>query len=150
MFEVLVYLFENYYQADNYPDQGTLTRKLHAAGFENNDISEALTWLNGLVRPNDLPESFESRRSFRAYTAQEAAKLTTEGRGFVAFLEAAGVLTPILRELAIERAMALPEDLVGMEKLKVIVLMVLWTRRGSLDSLILDELLPDGEKRQMH
>jgi len=28
--------------------------------------------------------------------------------------------------------------------------MVLWTQRGSVDALVLDELLPDGEKRQMH
>ena len=34
MFDVLVYLFENYYQADAYPDHDTLSRKLHAAGFE--------------------------------------------------------------------------------------------------------------------
>ena len=33
MFDVLVYLFENYYQAEGYPDQDTLSRKLHAAGF---------------------------------------------------------------------------------------------------------------------
>ena len=46
--------------------------------------------------------------------------------------------------------MALEGDFVGLEAMKVIVLMVLWTRRGSVDALILDELLPDGQKRQMH
>ncbi len=46
--------------------------------------------------------------------------------------------------------MALPSEVVGLDKLKVIVLMVLWTRRGNVDALILDELIPDGEKRQMH
>jgi Smg protein len=73
-----------------------------------------------------------------------------EGRGFVAFLEGAKILTPVLRELIIERAMALPDEVVGLNKLKVIVLMVLWTRRGNVDALVLDELLPDGEKRHMH
>jgi Smg protein len=52
--------------------------------------------------------------------------------------------------MIIERAMALEGEVVGLEKFKVIALMVLWTRRGSVDTLILDELLPDGEKRQMH
>lgn len=152
MFEVLVYLFENYYQADAYPDHDTLSRKLHAAGFENDDITEALDWLNGLARfqDNDLPQSLETSGSHRAYGAEELAKLSTEGRGFLAFLESARVLSPPLRELILERAMALPQDTVGLEKLKVIVLMVLWARRGSVDTLILDELLPDGEKRQMH
>jgi len=46
--------------------------------------------------------------------------------------------------------MALPSDVIGLDKLKVIVLMVLWTRRGNVDALILDELIPDGEKRQTH
>jgi len=27
---------------------------------------------------------------------------------------------------------------------------VRWTRRGNVDALILDELIPDGEKRQTH
>ena len=50
----------------------------------------------------------------------------------------------------IERAMAIEDDLVGLDKFKIIVLIVLWTHRGNVDALILDELLPDGEKRQMH
>jgi len=150
MFDVLVYLFENYYQADGYPDHDTLSRKLHAAGFENADISEALDWLNGLARFNDLPQTLDGGRSYRAYTSDELAKLSTEGRGFIVFLESARVLSPVLREVILERAMALPEEVVGLEKLKVIALMVLWARKGSVDALILDELLPDGEMRQMH
>ena len=42
MFDVLVYLFENYYQVDTYPDHDTLSRKLHAAGCQNEDISEEM------------------------------------------------------------------------------------------------------------
>jgi len=152
MFDVLVYLFENYYQADAYPDHDTLSRKLHAAGFENEDISEALDWLNGLAqfKESDLPQSLDASISQRAYTNEELAKISTEGRGFVVFLESARVLSPLLREVILERAMALAEDVVGLEKLKVIALMVLWARKGSVDALILEELLPDGEKHQMH
>jgi len=152
MFDVLVYLFENYYQTEAYPDQDTLQRKLHAAGFENDDIHDALDWLNMLTRPPDdgPPESLDVRVSFRGYTADELAKLSPESRGFIAFLEGARILTPLLRELIVERVMALPDEVVGLDKLKVIVLMVLWTRRGNVDALILDELLPDGEKRQIH
>ena len=152
MFDVLVYLFENYYRTEAYPDQDTLQRKLHAAGFENDDIHDALDWLNLLTRaPDDgLPESLDARISFRGYTADELAKLSLESRGFIAFLEGAEILTPLLRELIVERVTALPDEVVGLDKLKVIVLMVLWTRRGNVDALILDELLPDGEMRQIH
>jgi Smg protein len=152
MFDILVYLFENYYQTETYPDQDTLERKLHAAGFENEDIHEALDWLSELTRsPQDsLPESLDLRSSFRGYNGGETGKLSLETRGFISFLESARILTPLLRELVIERAMELPDEIVRLDKLKVIVLMVLWTRRGNVDALILDELLPDGEKRQMH
>jgi Smg protein len=152
MFDVLVYLFENYYQTETYPDQDTLERKLHAAGFGNDDIQDALDWLNILtdLPKEGLPESLDARPSFRGYSADEAAKLSLESRGFIAFLESAKILTPLLRELIIECGMALPSDVIGLDKLKVIVLMVLWTRRGNVDALILDELIPDGEKRQMH
>jgi Smg protein len=152
MFDILVYLFENYYQAQAYPDYDTLERKLHAAGFEDDDIQDALDWLNTLTRQPDegLPESLDTRSSFRGYTADESTKLPLESRGFIAFLEGARILTPLLREVIIERAMALPSEVVGLDKLKVIVLMVLWTRRGNVDALILDELIPDGEKRQTH
>jgi uncharacterized protein Smg (DUF494 family) len=46
--------------------------------------------------------------------------------------------------------MSLPNEIVGLDKVKVIVLIVLWTRRGNVDALVLDELIPDGEKRQVH
>ncbi len=61
MFDVLVYLFENYYQTETYPDQDTLERKLHAAGFENDDIQDALDWLNILtdLPKEGLPESLD-------------------------------------------------------------------------------------------
>jgi Smg protein len=152
MFDILVYLFENYYQAQAYPDYDTLERKLHAAGFENDDIHDALDWLNSLTRRPDegIPESLDARSSFRGYSKDESAKLPLECRGFIAFLESAKILTPLLRELIIERAMGLPSEIVGLDKLKVIVLMVLWTRRGNVDALVLDELIPDGGTRQVH
>src|SRR5712691_10257854 len=102
MFDVLVYLFENYYQTETYPDQ------------------DALEWLNTLTDlPKEaLPESLDARQSFRGYSADEATKLSLESRGFIAFLEGAKILTPLLRELIIERGMALPNDVVGLDKLK--------------------------------
>src|SRR3979411_547163 len=133
MFDVLVYLFENYSQIETYPDQDTLERKLHAAGFENDDIDDALEWLNTLTDlPKEaLPESLDARQSFRGYSADEATKSSLESRGFIAFLEGAKILTPLLRELIIERGMALPNDVVGLDKLKVIARMGTWLSRAT-------------------
>lgn len=154
MFEVLVYLFENYYQADGYPDQDTLTRKLTAAGFENNEISDALDWLRDLLEPgrerHDADEVTGFGDSFRAYNRTELAALGPDCLGFLTFLESAGVITPGIRETVIDRALALDEEPVALDEFKVIVLMVLWTRRGDVDALILEELLPDGSSRCVH
>ncbi len=151
MFEILVYLFENYYH-DAAPDHDALAEKLTAAGFENGDIHDALDWLRGLGTPQEdsYPEAFELCDGFRGWTSDELAKLTTESRGLLAFLEGARVLTPPLRELIIDRAMAIDAETVGLDELKVITLMVLWARRGSVDTLILEELLPEGGPRHIH
>ncbi|HEY4658327.1 MAG TPA: DUF494 domain-containing protein [Gemmatimonadaceae bacterium] len=152
MFEVLVYLFENYYQSEKYPDHETLALKLTAAGFENEEISEALDWLNGLVRPREDAsyEQLDTHGSCRVFTQGELAKLSAESRGFLIFLESARVLSPGLRELIIDRAMAVEDDVVELEKLKVVVLIVLWTCRGDVDTLMLEELLPGGGPEHVH
>ena len=152
MFDILVYLFENFYQNESWPEQDALAQKLTAAGFENADISDALDWLGGLAKleAHSFPEAFDQGDGFRAFTPPEFEKLSTESRGFIAFLESARVLGPSLRELIIDRAMAVEDERVELDKLKVIVLMVLWTRRGNVDTLILEELLPEGGPRHIH
>ena len=152
MFEILVYLFENYYQNEAAPDHDALAEKLTAAGFENGDIHDALDWLRDLAAPqaSTYPEALELCDGFRGFTAEELDKLSTGGRGFLIFLESARVLTPPLRELIIDRAMALEDDTVDLDKLKVIVLMVLWARRGNVDTLVLEELLSEGGPRHIH
>jgi len=49
MFDVLVYLYENYWRPDACPDHAQLTRKLSAVGFDSDEIQEALSWLDGLA-----------------------------------------------------------------------------------------------------
>lgn len=152
MFEILVYLFENYAHVDACPAPEQLARKLSAAGFEDDDISAALDWLSGLgdeAQPQ-WPQISSRSRSFRAYTDQECARLDTGCRGFIAFLENSGMLNPPMREMIIDRAMALPEGGLTLSKLKVIVLMVLWSQHQSLDTLILEELLSDDDEARLH
>ena len=49
MFDVLVYLYENYWRPDACPDHDQLTRKLSSVGFESDEIQEALSWLDGVA-----------------------------------------------------------------------------------------------------
>lgn len=152
MIEVLVYLFEQYYNGPGYPDHDILAKQLSRAGFDADDIAEALDWLRGLTdqEESNFPPAFKDGNSFRSYSVSEFAKLTPAARGFLAFLDSARVLTPTLRELIIERAMAIRNDAVNLDQLKIIVLMVIWTQRGNIDALVLEELLPDVGPRVVH
>lgn len=152
MFDVLVYLYENYYRPDACPDADTLARKLSAAGFEGDEIDSALSWLSGLatVTQTTIPVAYADSSSFRIYVDVEYERLSADCIGFLSFLESAGVLNPLLREVVIERALATDETPVSLESLRVIVLMVFWSQGEEPDALILEELLEDGAPRQMH
>lgn len=152
MFDILVYLVENYFQSGDYPDSETLSKRLYAAGFEEDDISQALSWLNGLERLSASgPEhGFGDSFGFRIYTDHELAKITPEARGFLCFLEDSDVIDPLQRELIIERIAALSEPGVDLEKVKLIVLMVLWNQKQPVDALVLEELLADHDDRYLH
>ncbi|MDP5238873.1 DUF494 domain-containing protein [Uliginosibacterium sp. 31-16] len=146
MIDILVYLFETYGYADACPDEPEqLARKLAAVGFEEADIQEAIEWLGGLrlAAGQPAPQLPAGVGSIRVFTDFEFARLDVAARGFLAFLEAAGVIDLRRRELIIERALALPDTEVTLSQFKVIVLMVLWQERASVDALILDELLTD-------
>jgi Smg protein len=152
MIDILVFLFENYFHTEAYPDSDTLARKLSAAGFEDDDINEALDWLSGLEAASDsaFPQELASSTAFRSFASAELNKLDCDARGFVQFLETAGILNPLCREIILERAMALDDKTVTLEKIKVIVLMVLWSQRQSMSTLILEELLADGRPAHTH
>ena len=152
MFEILVYLVENYFDDQMCPDPDTLELKLKAAGFDGEDITDALAWLGGLsdAAGTELPPDFAERPSFRSFASSEEARLTRETRGFLAFLESSGVIDAVQREQIIERSLALPEGEVDVEKLKIITLVVLWSSGVEPDALVFDELLPDGAPRELH
>ena len=150
MFDVLVYLYENYWRPDACPDHAQLTRKLSAVGFESEEIQEALTWLDGLA---DAAQSFsghESNDSVRVYSPAEQEHLGEASIGFISFLASAGVLPPPMREMVIDRSMAIPGAPIDLEDLKIIVLMVFWSLGEEPDALILDELFVAEEDRLIH
>ena len=170
MFEVLVYVYENYWQGDACPELQRLGRKLTAAGFDAEEIQEALVWLDGLnvaaqgtqiSLPTTAPSSAEalctphgiqaqSANSLRIYSVAEQTHLGALSLGFVSFLESSGVLPPHMREIVLDRAMAAPGDPVTLDDLKIIVLMVYWSFGEEPDALVLDELCDDTEFRIAH
>lgn len=48
MFDVLYYLYENYHHPDACPPRALLLKKLAAVGFDSDEVSDALSWLERL------------------------------------------------------------------------------------------------------
>jgi Smg protein len=153
MFDILVYLFENYYTPQACPEADVLAHKLAAVGFEHDDIDEALGWLHGLAQTTEQCVELAhapSRSGHRVFTDSEYQVLGTEAIGFISFLETSGVLPTALREILIDRAQATDESPISLEKIKIIALMVLWSQEAEVDHLVLEELLTDDRTRLSH
>jgi Smg protein len=144
MFDILLYLYDTYLLSEHFPDQAHLSRKLSAAGFENEAIDEALDWLAAL---DDLApeENTVDLPAMRIYSAVELSRLATDGRGFLTFLEGSGLLPVHAREWIIDRALALTDAEVSADRIKWISLLALWKLKGAGDVLWLEDLVRGSE-----
>ena len=153
VFDVLMYLFENYYMDDDSGlgnDRETVHQELSQAGFPNREIERAFSWMEGLASDATPPTS-PAERSIRIYSSREMDRIDTECRGFLLFLEQMGVLTPASRERAIERAMALESDDMDLDQMKWVVLMVLFNQPGNEDACTwVEDLVFEHSQRELH
>jgi Smg protein len=152
MFDVLVYLYENYGALQSCPDAAALSRSLSEAGFEDEEIRDALVWLQDLASATQVEgvDALDGAGGFRLFTAAELSHLGAEGIGFLVNLEQAGQLDAARREAVIERALATAEAPVPLATLRVIVLMVLWSLSTDVDLLLLEDLIGGDEPRLFH
>lgn len=136
--DVLLYLFEHYFtQVDALPElaftahDDSLTGELASAGFSPAEIRNALEWLDGLARQRPTPAQTRACGPVRVLHGQEAEKLDIQARGFLLSLEQHGVLDAGQRELVLDRAMALDQDILALDDLKWVVLLVLFNQPGA-------------------
>lgn len=150
MFEILMFLFENY--MDNNAalkvDNETLTVELEKVGFDRYEINRALYWLDGLIQfqktVSDGPAI--TAHALRYYLPEEAERLGVEGRGLLLYLEQIGVVDPLIREVVIDRVMALDHREVDLGRIKWVVLLVLFNQPDKQTALTLmqDMVLADA------
>ena len=148
MFDILFYLVENFFPHGTLPDNETITRKLSDAGFEEEDISEVLGWLRGfssLEDPNAYRGNLENSNGFRVFSPEEVSGLSTKARGFLTFLVDSALISSTQRETIIERVIALSESQVGVDEIKLIVLLALWHQQESIDGMMLELLAARDE-----
>ncbi len=132
--EVLLFIFEHFLDDDShYLEQDEdLVTTLVECGFSRNEISKAMLWLDDLVdlREHSYLPAASNTTGIRIYTDSEMEKLDVDCRGFILFLEQMNVLDYHTREMVIDRAIALEMELKGdsidMERLKWVVMMVLY------------------------
>ncbi|MGC8733071.1 MAG: DUF494 domain-containing protein, partial [Halothiobacillaceae bacterium] len=82
---------------------------------------------------------------------EEMERLDTDCRGFLLFLEGVGILSPANRELVIERILALPEEEIDLERLKWLILLVLFNQPGEeIAYAWMEELVYDNVTGYLH
>ena len=110
-----------------------------------------MTWLSGLQQLTRAayPEEINSS-GIRLYTEFEEQRISPDGLRFLSFWEHNKVITPIEREMIIDRVLALSRKNLSLDKLKLIVLMVLWSQHEDLDPMIIEDLLTPADATQAH
>lgn len=154
MFDILMYLFENYIHGDIeiMVDHDELEDELTRAGFHKDEIYKALSWIENLSALQDSdthPYLSKSKcSSVRIYTAEEHLRLDAESLGFIMFLEQINVLDLETREMVLDRVMELDGPEITLDDLKWVILMVLFNVPGhesaysQMEDLVFEE--PDG------
>jgi Smg protein len=152
--DLLMYLFENYIyeEPESTPDRESLTASLEEAGFSNVEIERAFAWLDGLAEQRQLPEmGHHSDHPIRVFSPEECQRLDVDARGFILYLENAGVLDAVRREQVLDRLAALDSDEIDIEDVKWVVLMVLFNQPGQEANYAwMEDLMFDGEGELRH
>jgi len=151
MFDILMFLFESYFYAGSYPDSDKLSVKLSAAGFEDEDIHRALDWLSGLrqLTHADYPAAI-NRSGPRCFAELEIKRLSPEALRFLTFWEQNKMITPVEREMILDRAVALGRENLPLDKVKLIALLVLWNQHEELDPMVVEDLLTPVDSGRLH
>ncbi|MDH5326939.1 MAG: DUF494 domain-containing protein [Gammaproteobacteria bacterium] len=150
LFDVLMYLFENYMEDDSplFSDPERLKLQLSDAGFRHSQINKAFVWLEDLAQgqEQELHPLSTTASSIRVFHPEECRKLNVECRGFLTSMQQLGVIDTASRELIIDRVMALESEEIDLEQLKWVVLMVLFNQPGLeaayswVENLVLDDI----------
>ena len=152
--DVLMFLFENYLydEPEEAPDRDSLEENLHQAGFTTVEIEKAFNWLDGLADQRHQPDLFQDNtRPVRVYVDSEIARLDTECRDFLMYLENIGIIDAQRRELVLDRVLALETDEITLEDVKWVVLMVLFNQPGQEANFAwMEDLMFDSEQEYRH
>jgi Smg protein len=129
--DVLMYLFENFIDEDTRidPQRDIMLGELEQLGFPLHEIHKAFDWLEDLATLQGSLRGPRKITSTRIFSELEKILLDAECLGFLIHLEDNNILTPVTRELVLDRVVALDTEL-DIEQLKWIVMIVLYSHPG--------------------
>lgn len=90
-------------------------------------------------------------RAIRVFDPREQARLDTDCRGYILYLENIGILNASQRELVIDRLLALDTRHIDIEQVKWVVLMVLFSQPGQESAYLrMEDLVFDNRLDAVH
>lgn len=143
MFEVLIFMFENYFANHAMPGNDVMEQELSAAGFEHEDILGAFNWYEEMqsgLKNSNVDYSF-AYSGYRVFSELELKKLSLESISFILFLHQANVINNMERDLIVDRAMALEQQLIKVEEIRWITMIALWNEGREKDYLFVEDAL---------
>ena len=143
MFEVLVFMFENYFANHAQPDSEELTIELSAAGFAQSDINGAVSWFDEMKTMLHQSTAIYTHQdtATRMFADIELKKINTESISFILFLQQAKVINDTERDLIIDRAMALKQEHIQIEEMRWITMIALWNAGREKDYLFVEDAI---------
>jgi len=151
--DVLMYLFEEVAVegVELNIDDDTVVEQLERAGFDTPEIQRAFRWLDDLIAFEGSALEKSHVPSIRVYDRQEVLKIGTESRGLIQHLENVGVLDPLIRELVIDRLMALDAEKIDIDDVKWVIMVVLINRPGfEAEFAWMEDFVYDGGTHALH
>ncbi|UXY15038.1 DUF494 domain-containing protein [Chitiniphilus purpureus] len=142
MLDVLAYLFQVFHHAEETPDLPRLTHELAEAGFEDDEIGEALAWLDEVDQVDFAAYApLAGRHMARQLHPQELALLSAEAIGYWFSLERSGALDAAERELVLDRVHGHAPLHTGLERLQRLVLLAVWPQRHARAGFLIEDIL---------
>ena len=86
----------------------------------------------------------------RIFDTQEKDKIHTEAFSFVLFLQQAGVINEVERDLIVDRAMALVQEHINLEEIRWITMIALWSTGREKDYLFVEDALFNPRGMTLH
>lgn len=151
MFDVFLYLLENYTGITQCPDSPTLARRLAQEGFEEFEVRSAVMWVEQLRQPLVFQHlNAELASSARVYHETERLQLGDDNIALLTQIERSGSIEPKQREIIIERVMLLPHIVHRTDVFKALLLTILWADEHEINDSLLHSLIDQIEGETIH